>query len=520
VVVVLVAAALAAALWLGRRGDSPGIRTDESAERVPVGAPAPITSLAVLPLDNHSPGDDEQYFADGMTEALIAEIAQIADLRVISRTSVMQYRKNRPPLRQVADELDVDAVVEGSILRAGGRIRIIAQLVRTADDAHIWAGTYERDHERVLALQREVATAVAVEIQGALRPGAARLRSQPRSVDPEAHVLLLRGWHDLELGAEASIRRGLEQFRSALEIDPAYAQAWVGIARAYSDLANTYVPPREAMPQAKTAVLRALAIDPGLAEAYIVLSDIQRSFEWNFEESERSVRRALEINPKLPAVVMAEAWQEMDRGNRERAFELVRKARMLDPLSPGTDSSAFLFHWLSSRDYESALEIGDDLAKRFPSNSSMQFMRALALESLDRKEEAVAAAVRVVELDGSIFNLAVLARAQAVAGQEDAARETLVRMEKTPSVRYQCPYETALSWSALEEFDKAHDLLEQGIEERAVCWSGADADPRVDTIREFPWFQDLLARRTPMGPDDPDYVEIPPDLGLSASSSP
>jgi TolB-like protein/Flp pilus assembly protein TadD len=511
VVAILLIAGLAAAWWFSRGGGAASeVAVTDAGVALEVAA-KPIRSLAVLPLDDHSPGDEEQYFADGMTEALIAEIAQIADLRVISRTSVMQYRKNRPPLRQIAEELGVDAVVEGSILRAGGRIRIIAQLIRAPADEHIWAGTYERKHERVLTLQREVAVAIAEEIQGTLRPDAARLSARARAIDPEAHMLVLRGQQSLELGTEESMRRGLVQFRTAVKIDPRYAMAWVGIANVYAGLANTYVAPREVMPRAKAAVLRALAIDPDLAEAYATLSDIQFFFEWNRDEAWRSLRRALEINPNLAEAVLSSGFGEIWRGNRVRAIELVHEARKLAPLSPDVGFGG-MWALILSRDYEGALVLAEDVVSQFPTSALAQSNRASALRFMGRQQEAVAVAEQVVELEESVWSLASLALTQGVAGQKEEARKTLARLEVMSNDRYQCPYETALSWAAVKEYDRAQEFFEQGIEERALCWAGGDMDPRTEELREFPWFQELLARRTPMGPDDPDYVPIPPDL--------
>jgi len=516
VVIVLAAFGLAAAWWLGRRGGELEARPDQPDGTVDGQAPARIRSLAVLPLDDHSPGHDEQYFADGMTEALIAELTQISDLRVISRTSVMQYRDRRPPLPKIAEELGVDAVVEGSVLRADGRIRIIAQLIEGADDRHLWAGTYEREHKNVLALQRDVAIAIAGEIGGALRPNAARDPVATHDVVPEAHLLLLRGEENLTIGTEESLRRSFVQFRSALKIDPGYARAWLGISRAYLGLANAYVAPRKAMPEAKKAALRALSIDPRLADAYLALSGIQQLFEWNKQAARSSRKRARELDPDLLGAILGEAFERVGRDDLNGAFELAEKARRLDPLSPQGDKQVFWVH-LAAQDFEGALAVADDLTERFPSDAFGHFQRGMALEILNRHEEALTEAQKAVDLDEAIWSLAALARAQALAGKEAEARATLARMESTPSDRYQCPYETALSWTALGEYGRARPLFTQGIEERAACWAFADVDGRVDPVRKLPWFQGLLARRTPMGPDDPDYVPVPPELGLDAS---
>jgi len=511
VVAILAVASVSMAWWMTHRGAGSG--SAEAASATGGKSPAAITSLAILPLDDHSSGHDEQYFADGMTEALIAEVAQISDLRVISRTSVMQYRDHRPPLPKIAEELGVDAVIEGSVLRADGRIRIIAQLIEAADDRHLWAGTYEREHKNVLELQRDVAVAIAGEIEGALRPGAVQITSEVRPVVPEAHLLLLRGEENLTIGTQESLRRSLVQFHSALEIDPAYARAWLGIGNAYMGLANTYVAPRKVVPEAKRAFLRALAIDPTFAEAYLGIAFIQNTFEWNFQAAARSQLKANELAPDLPGTRLGQAFGQLFRGNIEDALELVDSARKRDPLSPATGKGVFYFY-IAAQDFGSALAIADDLTRRFPSDAQCHQQRGLALEMLDRHEEALVEAQKAVNLDEAIWSLASLARAQALVGEEKEARETLARMESAPSDRYQCPYETALSWTALGEYDRARDLFAQGIEERAICWTFAERDVRLEPMRKLDWFQELTASRTPMTPDDPDYVPIPPELGL------
>ncbi len=366
----------------------------------------------------------------------------------------------------------MDAVVEGSVLRAEGRVRIIAQLIEAADDRHLWAGTYEREHRNVLALQRDVAVAIAGEIGGTLRPEAARHAVSTRAVVPEAHLLLLRGEENLTIGTEESLRRSLVQFQSALKIDPGYARAWLGISRAYLGLANTYVAPRKAMPEAKKAALRALALEPRLAEAYLALSSIQHDFEWNFRAANDAARRAREIDPELPGAILGEAFERLHRGDVNRAFELAERARKLDPVSPETDKLGFWFY-IAARDAEGALALTDDLTKRFPVGCLGSFPeKRLALDILGRREESLAEAQQAVDLDEAIWSLGRHSPGhRRWSGSEAEARATLARMESTPSDRYQCPYETALSWTALGEYDRARALFTQGIEERAVCWA-------------------------------------------------
>src|SRR6267378_2697223 len=261
-------------------------------------SPGRIESLAVLPLENLSGDPQQDYFADGMTEAMIAGLAKIRALRVISRTSVMRYKGARVPLPEIARALDVDAIVEGSVLRAADRVRITALLVDTATDRHLWAETYERDVGDILALQSEVAKAIAGEIQITITPQEVARLARPSPIDPEAYHSYLKGRYHWEKRSEEGLKRALHFFQEAIERDPTYAPAYAGIADYYITLGNyNVVDSHEAYPKGKAAALRALEIDPGSAEAYTSLASIKGSYEWDRAGAERDFRRAIALNP-------------------------------------------------------------------------------------------------------------------------------------------------------------------------------------------------------------------------------
>ncbi|HMI30210.1 MAG TPA: protein kinase [Candidatus Limnocylindrales bacterium] len=257
----------------------------EETERV--GEKLRIESIAVLPLENLSRDPEQDYFADGMTEALIAGLAKIRALRVISRTSVMRYKGERVALSEIARALDVNAIVEGSVLRSGNRVRITALLVDTATDRHLWAETYERDVGDVLALQSEVAKAIAAEIQVTITPQEVAVLARPRAIDPEAYHSYLKGRYHWEKRSEEGLKRALHFFQEAIERDPTYAPAYAGMADYYITLGNyNLVDSHESYPKGKAAALRALEMDPSSAEAYTSLGTVKGSYEWDRKGAE------------------------------------------------------------------------------------------------------------------------------------------------------------------------------------------------------------------------------------------
>ena len=259
-VVLLLAAGTMTMRWLGKGTTAGG------------GPAAAIRSIAVLPLANLSSDPEQQYFADGMTEALITDLAQIQALRVISRTSAMQYKATLKRLPEIASELKVEAVVEGSVLRWGDRVRISVQLIHAPTDRHLWARSYERELRDVLQLQGEVAQAIAGEIEVTLSPAN---QARRRRVDPEAYQLYLQGQYHWYRANQESLQKAIQFFQKAIDTDPAYALAYAGLANCYSFGGVNYFPPREAFPRAKAAAMKALELDDTLAEAYISLGGIQ-----------------------------------------------------------------------------------------------------------------------------------------------------------------------------------------------------------------------------------------------------
>jgi TolB-like protein/DNA-binding winged helix-turn-helix (wHTH) protein/Tfp pilus assembly protein PilF len=316
-----------------------------------------IGSIAVLPLENLSRNPDQEYFADGMTEELTTDLAKIGGLRVISRTSSMQYKGTKKSLPEIGRELNVDSVLEGSVLRAGDRVRITAQLIRASTDEHLWAETYDRDLKDVLPLQGEVARTIASQIEVTLSPEEQSRLTRPPAVNSKAHEDYLKGLYYLHRNTERDLRAAIEYFQHTTEQDPNYASGFAGLASAYANLSSTYRAPREVMPQAKAAALRAFELDQSLAEAHAWLNFVSINFDWDAVTAEKELKRATELNPSYADAHALYAWCLSGMGLHEQAIAEAKRAMQLDPFSRFTygDLSWVL---LMARRYDQALLAG------------------------------------------------------------------------------------------------------------------------------------------------------------------
>jgi TolB-like protein/DNA-binding winged helix-turn-helix (wHTH) protein len=288
-----------------------------------------IASLAVIPLANLSGDPDQEYFADGMTDALITDLAKMGSLRITSRTSVMKYKETKRTIKEIGRELDVDAVVEGTVTRGGSRVRITAQLIQVSTDMHLWAETYERDVSEVLELQREVATDIARRIDVVVRP-----LDRPRIVQPEAYGLYLKGRYAFYQYTSQGWQRAIEHFTRAIERDPTFASAYSGLADTYV-VAGAYdaIPADEALTRGKAAAAKALELDDGLASAHYALATAHTWYDWDWQSAEREFRRALELDPND---ALGRNWHGGYLSLRRRHQEAIaehERARDLDPLS-------------------------------------------------------------------------------------------------------------------------------------------------------------------------------------------
>ena len=455
----------------------------------------PIRSLAVLPLQNLSGDPSQEYFADAMTEALITDLAQISALRVISRTSTMRYKGTDKPLPEIARELGVQAIIEGSVLRAGDQVRIRAQLIDAANDTHLWAQTYDRDLRDVLAVHRDVAQAVAGEIRIKLSPQeAARLGSR-KPVNPEAYDAYLRGRYYWNKRTVEDFRKSIEFFKRAIELGPAYAPAYAGLADAYN-LLGSYgaIPIKESHPRARAAAMNALEIDEQLGEAHASLATIIADYYWDWAETEKEFKRAIQLSPNYAVGHYWYANYLMFMGRLDEALTQARRAEELDPLNPivPTYVASVLYE---ARRYEEAITelrrvllISPDFVPAHTSIGLVYIQKHMFAEAVAEFRQALS-----VNKDDP-RSLAYTGYALGAAGKLAEARKIRNELQRLSAQRYVSAYEMAVANIGAGYNDRALDWLEKGYEERNWYLGGLRVEPLWDPLRSHPRFQDLLRR--------------------------
>ncbi len=453
----------------------------------------PMGSLAVLPLENLSGDPAQEYLADGMTDQLITNLAQLGNVRVISRTSVMQYKGTKKPLRQIARELNVDAVVEGSVLRSGQRVRITAQLVDAGNDQHLWAQSYDRDFGDMLILQGEISQAIADEIRLKLIPQQGTQLAKNHHVDPQVQEAYLQGRYHLNKGDEEEIRKGIGYFQQAIARDPHDARGYAGLADSYVALSDYYVPPSEILPQAKEASLKALELNDDLAEAHTSSGVVRFLYDWDWPRAESEFQRAIQLNPGLTD---AHLWYGIFLGQMGRsgdAIAEVKNAETLDPLSLTVHVNAGWVLYLARREDEAIAEWRKtlDLEPQFATSHS-SIWAAYVRES--GFSGALAENQKGMRTDGDTLSLAALAGSYVASGNRVEAEKVLARLQMISDSKkyYVCPYEMATAHASLGNADKALGWLQKGIHERSGCIPDMKTDPRLDALRSNPRFQELL----------------------------
>jgi serine/threonine protein kinase/tetratricopeptide (TPR) repeat protein len=468
-------------------------RNDVSDEMVSV---PDVRSVAVLPLDNLSRDPDQTYFADGMTDALINTLARIKALRVISRTSVMRYRDAKKPLPETARELGVDAVVEGSVLRAGDRVRITAQLIDAERDQLLWAESYEHGLGNVLDLQSRVARTIADKIKLELTPQEHEDLTRARQLDPAVHEACLRGRHFWYKRTTESVRKGLECFEEAIGLDPRHAPAYAGVADSYIVDGGRYlgVSPKIAYSRARAAAIKALELDDSLPEAHTSLAAVMTDYDWNWEGADREYRRAIELNPNY---VTAHSWyaEQLSRmGRHAEAVAEAERARALDPLSLASSMIVAWILYFACR-YDEAIEQARRTLELDPDFATAHRILGWAYEETGRYEDAIAAHKRASELSGQQPNFSgQLGRAYALAGMLAEARGVLQQLRELSRETYVSSLDIAIIHAALGEMDEALDWLERAYEERADHLPYLRVNPRLDPLRSEPRFHHIQER--------------------------
>jgi TolB-like protein/DNA-binding winged helix-turn-helix (wHTH) protein/Tfp pilus assembly protein PilF len=455
-----------------------------------------VLRLAVLPFQNLSGDASREYFVDGMTDALIAELAQVGALRVISRTSVMAYKASPKPLPAIARELNVDVVVEGSAVVTGGRARITAQLIDAASDRHLWARSYECDPGDILDVQRRVAQEITQEVRVAVtRQEDERLhRSSP--VDPQAHEAFLRGraWR-ARLTTEG-LRKAADYFQQAIRVAPGYAEAHAALADIYWVMGSAGFevrPARETGPLAKAAAARALEIDPSLPSAQAIQAMVMLDHDWNFLEGEALIKRVIEENPSYGEAMISYSGYLASMGRAEEAIAAARRALELDPLSSSAGQTLG-WRWLYSRRCPQAIPE----FKKTLDLDPMAYVARVGL-GLCRWEEKSPEATPELEraakdADESAWPLAVLGYVHAARGDAEGARAILARLEASAKGGYVSPIYRAFVLAGLGEKDEAFRSLEATYAERSPWMLFLPVEPELSGLRSDPRFADLLRR--------------------------
>jgi TolB-like protein/Flp pilus assembly protein TadD len=427
-------------------------------------APPRIESIAVLPLENLSHDPEQEYFVDGMTDALITDLAKIHALRIISRTSVMQYKGKRKPAPQIARELNVDAIVEGTVMRSGDRVRITAQLIEAPMDRHLWAETYERDLRDILGMQDEVVRAIASQIKITLTPQEQSHLANARPMNAEAHEAVLRGLYELhgmtaeptETLKSQSIEKAIGYFQQALSHDPNDALAYSGLADAYSNLSTFHRAPLEVMPKAKAAATKAIELDDTLAEAHASLGYIELFFDWEWARADHEFRRALDLNPSSPRAHAGYAEYLLFVGGRtDEGLQELHRAYALDPLLPLSHGDLAWFLFLARR-YKESIEA----AQRVGSDDRIL---AVSYAELGQPVQALAAADRAVNSTRNPVILSQVAAAYALAGRKDKARSMISGIEGQARERYVCGFNVACLYSVMGDKEQAFAWLDKAL---------------------------------------------------------
>jgi serine/threonine protein kinase len=453
-----------------------------------------IRSLAVLPLEDLS-GSTDDYFADGMTEALIAKLAKISALRVTSRTSVMQFKGARKSLKEIARKLKVDAIVEGSVMRAGQRVRITAQLIHAASDSHLWAESYEREFQDILTLQSQVATAIATEVRVKVSPDEQARLAKAQRVHEEAYETYLKGRYLLNKRTEEEVQKAIGLFQRAIEMDASFPLAHAGLADAYTVMAGyEFRSPREALPLAKASLIRALEMDGDLAEARCGLASVIWESERDYRTAESEFRRALSLNPGSQVCHRQYAEFLTQVGRFDESLAEIQRAFEIDPLSLVTNAVKGWLFYQARQPERAARQLREtlELDGNFPIAHEVL---GQVCQQQGRHAEAVAELEKAVELSGKTpLYLASLAHGYGLIGRTERANEILAELFRQSETRYVSPFFIAVVYAGLGDLDNAFQWLEKARIEGSYRFLYLRVYPIFDPLRADPRFAELLRR--------------------------
>ena len=460
----------------------------------PTASLSDIRSLAVLPLQNLSGDPSQEYLADGLTEELVTDLAQFHSLRVISRTSTMRYKQTQKSLPEIARELNVEGIVEGSVLRSGERVRIHIQLIRARDDVHIWANSYDGDIGDVFGLQRAAAQAVVHEIQVRLSPEEQERLNTVRLVNASAHEAYLKGRYVFSERTPESTAKSVAFFQEAVDKDPHYAAAYLALGEAYTVLAaNTIAAPEDVVPKAKQAEHRALELDPGQGEAYAALAHLAFFYDRDLPAAESGFRRAIELSPND---AIAHHWYGVLLIGEKRFDEAEHEfhsALETDPLSLVTAAGLANVYFYAGR-YDQTIAEARKILEMNPNFPMAHDLIGMADEQKGTYEAAAVEYQKYFDLGGGGDAKMHLAHLYAVMGKQSEARKWLREVEHPANGEFASPYDIASVYAALGEKATALDWMERAYKGHAAMIAFAGVDPLLNPLRSEPRFEALLQR--------------------------
>jgi TolB-like protein/DNA-binding winged helix-turn-helix (wHTH) protein/Tfp pilus assembly protein PilF len=425
--------------------------------------------LAVLPFANLSGDTHEDYFADGLTEEMIAQLGQLQPTRlgVIARTSAMRYKNTKESVAQIGHELGVNYLLEGSVRHAGERVRITAQLIQTNDQMHLWAESYETPLTDILKIQKEIAERITQSLRLELLP-AQKSPSSEAHFNPEAYRKYLLGLNEFRKGTGEGLQNAIRDFQDAIAIDPRSARLYAALAEVYSESVPYYSSPAAGMPLAKQAAQKALELDPNLASAHATLGDIHLLFDWDWKAAEAEYRRALEINPNSPQAQLGYTDYLSTLGRHDEAISHAEKVNLVDPLALDNRNEALWAYYFSGR-LQETVEQAQKAIELEPQAGLPYALLALAYADLGQRQEALRAAEKAAQsAESSPSVLATVASALARAGQHDRAKQVLAHALELAKTRYVCRFLVACAYTDLGETEPAFDSLELAFRQRST----------------------------------------------------
>jgi TolB-like protein/DNA-binding winged helix-turn-helix (wHTH) protein len=452
-------------------------------------------SVAVLPLQNLSADPSQNYFADGMTDELTTDLAQFADLRVISRTSAMHYKDGNKTAPQIGKELGVDALVEGSVQRVGDRVRIRAQLIDCATDRHLWAQSYDRKMKDVLSMQTEAAREIAEQIRGSVGSPADAVRAlHPAPVDPEAYEAYLKGRYFWNKRTPDGLNKSIEYFGQAITKDPSFAAAYAGLADAYSLLGSDVLPADVANSKARANASKAIELDPNIAEGHAALALVEFYYDWNWNQSEEEFRRAIELNPNYATAHQWYSYYLTAMLRFPESVEQAEAAQQIDPLSLAINTTLASRYRHAGR-MDDATRLDQRTLEMDPNFVPAHFSLAGVYENQQNWPQALAEYKKVIAVSPSDpTGLAGAGFIYARLGQKEEARKIIVQLTELSKRHYVSSFEMASVFAGLDDATNAMLWLEKAYQQRESQLPFLSSDDHFDSLHQDARFQNLVKR--------------------------